>query len=223
MKRIGVIGAGRFGQALVESLSEKGVEVVLVDISLERIQEYADYVSKAVQGDASSLRALRDAGIDQCDVAVICIGDKMEGSIMATVNCKDLGVPTVISKAVSDAHGKILKRVGADIVIYPDRDRAQRLAKSLISANSYALDILEIADGVSLAEIEPPPELIGKTIIEGGVRQNYGITVLVIRRPHEDPRLPRQSIIATGKEIVQEDDRLIVFGDDLHIAALGRK
>lgn len=223
MKRIGIIGAGRFGQALVESLSEKGVELILIDISIDRIQEYADYVSKAVQGDATSIKTLREAGIDQCDVVVICIGDKMEGSIMAAVNCKDLGVPTVISKAVSDSHGKILKRVGSDIVIYPDRDRAQRLAKSLLSAGSYALDILEVADGVSMAEIDPPQDLIGKTIIEGGVRRNYGVTVLVIRRQHEDPRLPRQSIIVSGNEIVEKEDRLIVFGDDLHIDALGKK
>lgn len=223
MKRIGVIGAGRFGQALIESLSEKGVELLLIDISLERIQEYSEYVQKAVQGDASSIRTLREAGIDSCDKVVICIGDQMEGSIMATVNCKDLGIPTVIAKAVSDAHGKILKRVGADIVIYPDRDRAQRLAKSLVNAESYALDVLEIADGVSVVEIEPPSDLIGKSIIDGNVRQKYGVTILVIRRLQSDPHLPRQTIIASGKEIIEPTDRLIVFGDDPHILALGDK
>jgi trk system potassium uptake protein TrkA len=218
MKRIGIIGSGRFGQALIESLVEKGAEVLLIDESYERIQEYADYVTKAVQGDATSARTLKEAGFDACDVVVICIGNNMEGSIMATVNCKDLGVPTVVAKAVSDLHGKVLKRVGADIVVYPDRDRAQRLARSLLSRSP--IDLFEITDGVSVAEVVPPDDLVGKTLIEGCVRQNFGVTVLAIRRQAEDPRLPRKVIITTGDERILKDDRLLVFGPDIRIDAI---
>ncbi len=220
MKRIGIIGSGRFGQALIERLVEKGAEVLLIDESHERIQEYADYVTKAVQGDATSARTLKEAGFDACDVVVICIGNNMEGSIMATVNCKDLGVPTVVAKAVSDLHGKVLKRIGADIVVYPDRDRAQRLARSLLSRSP--IDLFEITDGVSVAEVVPPDDLVGKTLIEGGVRQKFGVTVLAIRRQAEDPRLPRKVIITTGDEKILKDDRLLVFGPDIRIDAISR-
>ncbi|MGI6497084.1 MAG: potassium channel family protein [Kiritimatiellia bacterium] len=218
MKRIGIIGSGRFGQALIESLVQKGTEVILLDNSEERIRDLADYVAKAVQGDATNVRTLKEAGLDSCEVVVVCIGNNMEGSIMATVNCKELGVPTVVSKAVSDLHGKVLKRVGADIVVYPDRDRALRLARSLLSRSP--IDLFEIADGVSVSEIIPPKELVGKTLVEGQVRQKLGVTVLAIRRQAEDPRLPRKVILATGNDIVQDGDRLVVFGPDLKIDEL---
>ncbi|MGI6098854.1 MAG: TrkA family potassium uptake protein [Lentisphaerae bacterium] len=218
MKRIGIIGSGRFGQALIESLAEKGADVLLLDTSQEKVQDAADFVAKAVQADATNARSLKEAGFADCDVVVVCIGNNMEGSIMATVNCKDLGIPTVVAKAVSDLHGKVLKRVGADIVVYPDRDRAQRLARALLSRSP--IDLFEIADGISVAEITPPAELVGKTLIEGNVRQQYGVTVLAIRREAEDPRLPRKVIVATGHEKILENDRLIVFGSDMKLDEL---
>lgn len=220
MKRIGIIGSGRFGQALIESLAEKGAEVLLIDRKIDLVQDLADAVTKAVQGDAANARTLKEAGFHECDVVVVCIGDNMEGSIMATVNCKDLGVPTVVAKAVSDLHGKVLKRVGADIVVYPDRDRAQRLARALLSRSP--IDLFEITDGVSVAEVAPPADLVGKTIIEGAVRRKHGVTVLAIRRLGEDPRLPRKMIIVTGEERIRGDDRLLVFGPDVRIDALSQ-
>lgn len=218
MKRIGIIGAGRFGQELIESISEKGAEVLLIDEKREIVQELSDYVTKALQGDAANVRTLKEAGFQECDVVVVCIGDNMEGSIMATVNCKDLGVPTVVAKAVSDLHGKVLKRVGADIVVYPDRDRAQRLARSLLSRSP--IDLFEITDGISVAEVIPPDDVAGKTLVEGDVRRKYGVTVLAIRRLGEDPRLPRSVLIVTGDEVIEKDDRLLVFGPDIRIDAL---
>ncbi len=215
MKRIGIIGAGRFGQALTESLAEKGVEILLIDEKREIVQELAEYVTKAVQGDAASPRALQEAGFHTCDVVVVAIGSNIEGSIMATVNCKELGVGTVVAKAVSDMHGKVLKRVGADIVVYPNRDRAYRLARSLLARSP--IDLFEIADGVSVAEIAPPAQLVGKTLVEAGVRQSFGVTVLAIRRLAEDARLPRRVILATGEERIEKEDRLLVFGPDKRI------
>lgn len=215
MKRIGIIGAGRFGQSLAESLAEKGAEVLLIDENRETIQELSEYVTKAVQGDATNPRALTDAGFQDCDTVVVAIGSNIEGSIMATVNCKELGIPTVVAKAVSDMHGKVLKRVGADIVVYPNKDRATRLARSLLARNP--IDLFEIADGISVAEIAAPEFIIDKTLAEASVRQKYGVTVLAIRRLAEDPRLPRQLIIADGGEKIQREDRLLVFGADKKI------
>lgn len=215
MKRIGIIGAGRFGRALTEGLAEKGVEVLLIDEKREIIQELAEYVTKAVEGDATNVRTLRDAGFQDCDTVIVAIGDNLDGSIMATVNCKELGVPTVIAKATTDMHGKVLKRVGADIVVYPNRDRAMRLARSLLARNP--IDIFEVSEGVSVAEVAAPEPLHGKTLADAEVRKKYAVTVLAIRRMSEDPRLPRQFIIATGEEIIQPEDRLLVFGADRKI------
>lgn len=219
MKRIGIIGCGRFGQALVESLSANGVEILLVDTDSAKIDAEADFVTKAVVGDATNPLVFKEAGLDKCDTVVVCIGGDMEGSILATVNAKEAGVKNVISRAVSGVHRKVLKRIGADQVIYPDRDRALSLAKALTGRT--ALEVLEVADGLSIAEIEPPSSLVGKTIIEGHVRQTYGITVLAIRRTASDPRLPRTTVVATGSERIESSDRLIVFGDDMDLERLG--
>ena len=220
MKRIGIIGAGRFGSNLAESLAEHGAEVLLIDSDREIIQEFSEYVSKAVEGDVTNIRTLEDAGFKDCDVVVVAIGTNLEGSIMATVNCKELGVPTVVSKANSDLHGKILKRVGADVVVYPNRDRAQRLAKTLLSKGT--IDLLEISDGFSIAEIDVPESLHNKSLAEAEVRKNFGVTVLCVRRLAEDPAQPRAVIIPTADEIIQPDDKLLIFGTDKKIDSLAQ-
>ena len=220
-KRIGVIGLGRFGQALVESLSAEKLELFVIDRDAAKVDELARFATKPVLGDATNPAVLREAGFDECDVVVVCIAGDMEGSILATVNVKELGVKTVISRAISEVHRKVLKRIGADLVIYPDRDRAHSLAKAL--TGSALVDVFEIADGLSIAEINIPSSLVGKTIAEGGVRQNYGVTVLALRRQPDDPRLPRKTVMATGHERLEAGDQLLVFGDDVSLAKLADK
>ena len=111
-KRIGIIGSGRFGEALVQALAALGTEVVLMDTDRRKIQELSEYVSKAIEGDATNIHALEEAGFGSCDTVVVAIGENVEGSVMATVNCKDLGVRTVVAKASTDVHGRVLRRVG---------------------------------------------------------------------------------------------------------------
>lgn len=218
MKRFGIIGAGRFGMALAESLAANGAEVILLDRDRETVQSLAQTPIKAVQGDASNPRTLRDAGLQNCEAVVIAIGDHMEGSVLATVNCKELGIPTVVAKASTDLHGKVLERVGADVVVYPNRDRALRLARSLLSRTP--IDLFEIADGYSVAEVAAPKALLGKTLIESGVRQKFGVTVLALRRQASDPRAPRNTLIANGTEVIEEKDILVVFGPDASLDEL---
>ena len=218
MKRIGIIGAGHFGQALVERLAGKEVELLLIDSDHATIQQLAELVARAYQGDATNPRSLKEAGFQECDVVVVCIGDHLEGSIMAVANCKDLGIPTVVARAVSDLHGRVLKRVGADIVVNPDRDRARRLARSLLTDNP--IDLYEIVEGISISDVAPPADTIGKTIIEAAIRQRYGVTVLAIRRPAENPRLPNKVLVASGMETIEAHDRLLVFGADRRIDEL---
>ncbi len=218
MKRIGIIGAGRFGAELAESLAERGAEILMIDSSRELIQEFSQFVTKAVEGDATNIRTLEDAGFQDCDVIVVAIGSNIEGSIMATVNCKELKVKNVIAKANSDMHGKILYRVGADVVVYPNRDRAQRLAHTLLSRGS--IDLFEISDGFNIAEIDVPESLQNKTLAEAAVRNKFGITVLCVRRMSNDPTAPRKVIVPDANEIILPEDKLLVFGTDKQLDAL---
>lgn len=220
MKRIGIIGAGRFGRALAESLAEQGAELLFIDQNSEVVQEFSEFVTKAIEGDVTNVRTLEDAGIQECDVVVIAIGSNLEGSVMATVNCKDLGVPHVVAKANSDLHGKILKRVGADQVVYPNRDCAKRISRTLLSKG--AVDLFEISDGFSVAEIDVPSALQNKTLAEAEVRRHYGVTVLCVRRLSENPEDPRKVIVPGPDEVILPDDKLLIFGTDKDIASIAQ-
>ena len=210
MKRIGIIGAGRFGAALAESLSNAGAEVLLIDRNRPAMQVASDFCT-ALQGDATQPHVLEEAGFGECDVVVVAIGSNIEASMMATANCKELGVPSVVAKATSELHGKILKRIGADNVIYPDRDSARRLANSI--ANHNAMDFFEVSDGYSICEVDVPESLQGKTLAEADLRRQKGITVLCIRRAADDPKKPRKVIFPDASDAMLPGDRLIVFGE----------
>ena len=211
-RKIGIVGGGRFGLTLAEALAANGLDVTLVEKDWNVVQSLADSPIRAIQGDATNPGVLRDAGFEACDIAVVAIGSAMEASTLATINCKDLKIPRVVAKAASAVHGRILARIGADNVVYPDRDRAYRLAESILHRNP--IDFFEIADGYSVAEISVPSAFAGKTIIEAGIRQALGVTVLAVRRATEDPARPRETVVATGRETLQSDDRLVVFGPD---------
>ena len=136
-KRIGIIGAGRFGMSLAESMTNAGMEVVLVDRNRPAMQSASEFAT-AIQGDATQPHVLEEAGFGECDVVVVAIGSNIEASMMATANCKELGVETVIAKATSELHGKILEKLGADQVIFPDRESARRLARGITGSEDAA-------------------------------------------------------------------------------------
>jgi len=208
MKRIGIIGAGRFGMSLAESLANAGTEVILIDRNRPAMQQAGEFAT-ALQGDATQPHVLEEAGFGECDVVVIAIGSNMEASIMATANCKELGIATVVSKATSELHGKILRRIGADSVVYPDRDSAHRLARAI--ANHDVVDFLEVSEGYSIAEIDVPPSVRGKTLAEADLRKKTGVTVLCIRRQNEDAKKSRSVVIPQPTDLLEETDKLIVF------------
>ncbi len=217
MKRIGIIGAGRFGTSLAESLANAGVEVLLIDRNRLAMQNASDYAT-ALQGDATQPHVLEEAGFGECDVVVVAIGSNIEASMMATANCKELGVSNVVSKATSELHGKILRRIGADAVIYPDRDSAHRLARSIVNHN--IVDFFEVSEGYSIAEIDVPSGILGKTLAEADLRNRHGVTVLCIRRASSDPKRARKVIIPHASDTIEQDDKLIVFGETKSLDAL---
>lgn len=218
MKRVGVIGAGRFGMSLAESLSRRGAEVVLLDNDRETVHRLASIVTKAVEGDASDMRALAGAGMQDCDTAVVAIGTDMEGSILATMNLKELKVPYIVAKAGSDRHGIVLERIGADLVVYPNKERAERLARSLLARSE--LDYFEISDGVSVVEMAAPGQFVGKTLLEGNIRQRHGVTVLAIKRGPGKGDNQESIFSPAADEVVREDDILVLFGPDKKLDAL---
>ena len=218
MKRIGIIGAGRFGLSLAEALSEAGVEVLLFERNGSLVQTASSVVTYAVQGDATNARALEEAGFRECDAAVVAIGSNMEASMLATANCREIGVKNVIAKATSEMHGKILEKLGADQIVYPDRESAHRLARHI--NNHGAFDLLELSEGVSLAEINVPESCRDKTLAQADLRKKTGVTVLCIRRLDENPRNPRAIVIPGPNDRIQPEDKLIVFGTTKQIDAL---
>ena len=222
MKRVGIIGAGRFGLSLAEALSDAGTEVLLIDRNNALVQGALKKATWAVQCDATSAAALESAGLVECDVVVVAIGSNIEASMLVTANCKELGIKNVISKATSEIHGKILDKLGADMVVYPDRESAHRLARNITEHNAY--DLLEISEGVSLAEIDVPEFCVGKTLAEADLRKKNGVTVLCIRRPDPDSRRkPLQVVIPGAGDAFQAGDKLIVFGTTAGIDAISGK
>ena len=132
--------------------------------------------------------------------------------------CKELGIPQVYAKASSELHGKILLKLGADQVIYPDRDSAHRLAHTVMSGGAF--DLLEISEGCSIAEIDVPESCAEKTLAQADLRKKTGVTVLCIRRLDENPKKPRQILIPGPTDMVRVDDKLIVFGTRRQIDSL---
>lgn len=218
MRRVGIVGAGRFGMALAQSLAESGTEVLLIERNGSLVQAASGVVAYAVQGDATQARVLEEAGLKECDIAVVAVGSNIEVSTLATVICKEMGIPRVIAKATSEMHGKILAKLGADQVIFPDRDSAHRLAHAI--ASNGAFDLLEISEGCSIAEIDVPESCREKTLAQADLRNKTGVTVLCIRRLDENPKKPRAVMIPGPNDQLHTDDKLIVFGTTKQIDAL---
>ena len=138
--------------------------------------------------------------------------------MMVTANCKELGIPNVVAKATSELHGKILRRIGADSVVYPDRDSAHRLARAI--ANHYVVDFLEVSEGYSIAEVDVPDGIRGMSLAEADLRKKKGITILCIRRADADPQKPRKVIIPQASDVIESDDKLVIFGETRQIDSL---
>jgi len=199
-----VIGAGRFGFSVAITLSKSGCEVTVVDKDKDSIQKLSDYVSNAVQLDATDEKALKSIGIENVDVAIVSIGEEMEASILVTMTLKEMGIKTVVAKAVNESHGKILARVGADKVVFPERDMGVRLANALLHPS--LLEHIEVSPGYNITELEAPRILLGKSIAESAVRVKYGVEIVAIKR--KKPALNDE-----GESVLQEDVNLIPAAD----------
>jgi trk system potassium uptake protein len=199
-----VIGLGRFGGALAETLEELGTEVLAVDSDPERVQDYAERLSSVRQADTTSATVLRQLGAPDFEVAVVAIGSDIESSILTTAALADVGVPNIWAKAIRADHGRILERVGAHHVVYPERQMGIRTAHAV---SGRVIDYFELDPGFVLAEVRPPRKLLGKTLLEADIRSRYGVTVVCVK--------PAGSgfTYATPDTRMNEGDILVVAGE----------
>lgn len=204
MKSFAVIGCGRFGAAVARTLYGLGNEVLAIDISEEIIKEISDEVTHAVQADVMDETVLKDLGLRNFDVAIVAIGSDIEASIMATLVVKELGIKKVIAKALSDIHGKVLTKIGADKVIFPERDMGVRVAHNLASTN--ILDFIELSPDYSILEITALKEWEDKSLAQLRLSSKYGINVMAIKRGNTI------SVSPNGEVVIEKDDILVVIG-----------
>ncbi|MBM3139004.1 MAG: TrkA family potassium uptake protein [Chloroflexi bacterium] len=203
-QQIAVIGLGRFGAAVAEELVKSGHEVLGVDSDLSVVQGLSTRLTHVVQAEASDREALQRLGIAEFDVVIIAITEDLETSILATLEVKRLGVANVIAKARNDTHGEILERVGADRVVYPERDTGVRLAHSWSSRN--ITDSLDIVEGYTVSRVLVPKSLSGRTLAETFGEGAQGVSLLLFARGS------RVAVFPSPEERLQAGDVLVLAG-----------
>lgn len=206
MKTFIVIGLGRFGSAAAEKLYEMGHEVIVVDRDEEAVNHLADRCTHAAIGDAREIEVLRAVGAAECQCAIVAMGEDLAASVLITMNLKDLGCKYIICKAQNEMYQRALERVGADRVLIPEREMAQRLVQSL-GSRSF-LDYMELSGEYAIAEIEAPKGWIGKTLKALNVRARHQVSVLAIRDAGSD----RVRMSPGAEDMVSKGDKIMVMG-----------
>lgn len=207
MKFYVVIGLGRFGSALARQLCKLGAEVLALDVKGDLVQQIANDVTHAVVGDAQDKEVLRALGVRNMDCAVIAIGDNLAASVLITMNLKELGVPYVVCKAHDETHRKVLEKLGANRVIIPEYEYAQRLARTLNSHN--VLDYIELSEDFGILDVPAPKTWIGKTLRELNVRAKLGVNIIAVENDG------KTNVSPTADYAVREGDTLVVLGDNV--------
>lgn len=211
-KQFVVIGLGRFGISVAETLYSLGNDVLVVDLDEEVIQSVSNYVTHAVQADAMDENSLRAVGIRNFDVAVIAIGSDIQASIMATLLLRELGVKYIIAKANNHMHAKVLMKIGADKVVFPEKDMGVRVAHNLVQSN--ILEYIELSPDYSIAEFLSPKEWHGRNLIDLNIRSRYGINVMAIKRNNEIDVSP------SALDTIEPGDIIVAIGNVGDLARL---
>jgi trk system potassium uptake protein TrkA len=217
---IGIVGCGRFGSCLATTLARKGADVLALDRDHAAVQRVSSAVSRALQGDASEEGVLAEAGFGDCTAAVVAIGANMEGSILAAMTLKELKVPFILAKAVTDQHGRVLEQLGVNRVLYPDRDMAAKAARILLAPS--ILDYAEVSEGTGVMDVPAPAHLWGQTLAQAEIRRRYGVVVLAIEKKARGDG-PRRTVVAPGADdVVEEGDIVVIFGSDARLREFER-
>ena len=205
-KEFVVIGLGRFGGSIVRELNALGMDVMAIDMSEARVNEYSEIATHAVVADTTDEAVMKSLGIRNFDQVIVAIGENIQTSTFTTLILKELGVKKVIAKAQNDYHAKILNKIGADLVVHPERDMGRRIAHNIASAS--LLDYLELADEYSIVEAKANERIAGQTIVELDIRAHYGINIIAIKRD-------KDVIISPDPNMnIELGDILIMIGHD---------
>ena len=229
MKLFVVLGLGQFGRALATTLHAAGADVLAIDADDKRVDDIKDSVGQAVCMDATDIHALRAVGAPRAQTAVVALGEEdLESSILACAALSDLGVGHIIVRAANDLQGRILARVGATRVIYPERQMGEHIAKSLMSSGIE--DQFTLSTGQVVAEIRPRADIVGKTLKELQLISKYGVQIITIKRVKsriDDRGEAVRDAVAisppTAVDVVEDDDVLVAVGNQAQIERLARK
>lgn len=207
-KQFLVIGLGRFGASVASTLTEAGHSVVGIDQSEDRIQRVSEEIADVIKCDATDADILESMGISDYEAVIVCIGEKyIQNSILVTLLLKEKGAKKIIAKAGTRTQGRVLSKVGADNIVYPEKDMGERVARSLTSSN--IIDFLRVSSDVSIIEIPTPKMLVGKNLIELNLRNKYGVTIISIK--------DKDNKIISPPDVnykFKKDDILTLIGED---------
>ena len=206
VNQFAVIGLGRFGLSIATKLFESGQEVLGVDIDEERVEESHPFLTHAMIADSTDAEALKSIGIRNFDTVIVAIGDDIQASILSVLLVKELGVKKVIAKALNKLHGQVLKKVGADWVVHPERDMGIRVAHQLLSPN--VLNFIEISKDYSVEEVKVPAKMSDKSLRELDLRAKYNLNVIAIRHDTEIDISPLPD------KKIDQGDVLVVIGEN---------
>jgi trk system potassium uptake protein TrkA len=215
MRQFAVFGLGIFGKNIALALYQQGFMVLAVDIEEAPVRDLASKVSEVVQADTTDEKVLEVLGIRNFDVAIVSIGNDIQSSVLTTLALKDMGVPFIVARAINENHGKILSKVGADRVIFPEKDMAIKVAKTLTFQNAIRTE--ELFPGYNIVESKLPAVLANTTLSKSQLRNRFGVTILAIRRTDEYIVSPAAS------EILNKNDIIYVLGDEQQLKKFFRE
>ena len=207
MKQYLVIGLGRFGTSVAKTLYEAGENILGIDVSEELVQDRINnnILKNAIIGDASDGKILKDIGAENFDIAFICIGD-IEASVMIALNLKELGIKSIIAKAINKKHGKVLTKIGATEIVYPEEHMGKRIAE--LTMNTDVIEHLKFTDNFVLVEVKAPSVFWNNSLIKLDVRNKYNINIVGIKKSKGE-FLPN----ATANVVIEEGDVLVIITD----------
>ncbi|MBI4041903.1 MAG: TrkA family potassium uptake protein [Deltaproteobacteria bacterium] len=211
MGQFAVIGLGAFGSNVVKRLFKNNHDVIAIDREKEVVESLEDYCAQAILADATDRETLEAIGLESVDAAIVAIGSNIAASTLATLHLRDLGVRHIIVKAISADHEKILQKIGANEIIDPEKDMAERLADRLGHPN--LIEKFPFGEGYSVAELISPPLLWGKTLAESNIRAKYGVAVIAIKAMNPD-RTYQMNIAPAADDKIHEGDILMIIGED---------
>lgn len=206
-KQVLVVGLGRFGSAIARTLCEDGVQVLAVERRMDLVEEMREHITQVVQADSMDRETMQALGASEFETAFVTIGDDIKASCVTVMLLKELGVKHVVAKAADDFHGRMLEKLGADKIVFPERDMGKRIAHNLVSGN--LLEYIELSPDFSMAEILAEPGWAGKSLAELHLRDQLGINVVAVRSGDKTNPLP-----TSGTVIQQGDIMLVVAGEE---------